>query len=192
VPDGVKDDAVREMEQYLGTMIRQVDSSLLDEWEKMRDPRFRPRETAEVRPPGAEEAERDITRDAKGFLAAIRTRIFTFLRALSIGEHEAALGALSFAEDAEGRPWDAERLRAAHDAYRADHAALRLDPEARNLRHTHLAKPEEEGAWIVQQVLVDPDEHDDWMAEFEVDLEKSRARSEPVMRLRRISPTATV
>ena len=38
VPDAAKNDAVREMELYLGTMIRQVDSSLLDEWEKMRDP----------------------------------------------------------------------------------------------------------------------------------------------------------
>jgi hypothetical protein len=58
VPDAAKNDAVREMEIYLGTMIRQVDSSLLDEWEKMRDPsNFQRAETKEVRPPGAEEAE---------------------------------------------------------------------------------------------------------------------------------------
>ncbi len=36
VPDAAKNDQLREMELYLGTMIRQVDSSLLDEWEKMR------------------------------------------------------------------------------------------------------------------------------------------------------------
>lgn len=65
-------DPVGEMELYLGTMIRQVDSSLLDEWEKMRDPNYQPRaEAKEVRPPGAEEADRDITRDTKGFTAAI-------------------------------------------------------------------------------------------------------------------------
>ena len=40
VPDAAKNDTVREMELYLGTMIRQVDSSLLDEWEKMRDPNY--------------------------------------------------------------------------------------------------------------------------------------------------------
>ncbi|MEK7781732.1 MAG: DUF3516 domain-containing protein, partial [Verrucomicrobiota bacterium] len=33
VPDSAKNEQVREMELYLGTMIRQVDSSLLDEWE---------------------------------------------------------------------------------------------------------------------------------------------------------------
>jgi hypothetical protein len=40
VPDAAKNDQVREMELYLGAMIRQVDSSLLDEWEKMRDPNY--------------------------------------------------------------------------------------------------------------------------------------------------------
>ena len=43
VPDGAKTDAVREMELYLRDMLRQVDSSLLDEWEKMRDPSYRAR-----------------------------------------------------------------------------------------------------------------------------------------------------
>jgi hypothetical protein len=58
VPDTAKNDQLREMELYLGTMIRQVDSSLLDEWEKMRDPNYRPDETREVRPPGVDEAPR--------------------------------------------------------------------------------------------------------------------------------------
>src|SRR5208337_691534 len=83
VPDSAKNDTVREMELYLATMIRQVDSSLLDEWEKMRDPNYQPRtETKELRPPGAEEAEKDITRDTKAFTAAIRNRVFSFLRGL--------------------------------------------------------------------------------------------------------------
>jgi hypothetical protein len=68
VPDTAKDDAVREMELYLATLLRQIDSSLLEEWEKMRDPNYRPRgEQREVRPPGADEAAADITRDWKAF-----------------------------------------------------------------------------------------------------------------------------
>ena len=39
-------------------------------------------EAKEVRPPGAEEADKDITRDVKAFTAAIRNRIFIFLRGL--------------------------------------------------------------------------------------------------------------
>src|SRR5208337_854047 len=95
VPDAAKNDAVREMELYLGTMIRQIDSSLLDEWEKMRDPSYQRAETKEVRPPGAEEAAADITRDTKAFTAAIRNRIFTFLRGLVNRDYEGALAALA-------------------------------------------------------------------------------------------------
>src|SRR5262249_12715865 len=95
VPNGAKNDVVREMELYLGTMIRQVDSSLLDEWEKMRDPNYQRAESKEVRPPGAEEAEKDVTRDTKAFTAAIRNRIFSFLRGLVNGDFQQALAHLS-------------------------------------------------------------------------------------------------
>src|SRR4029434_6035221 len=46
VPDGVKTNEVVEMELYLRTLLRQVDSSLEDEWERMRDPDYRPFEPA--------------------------------------------------------------------------------------------------------------------------------------------------
>jgi len=75
VPDSAKNDAVREMEIYLITMIRQIDSSLLDEWEKMRDPNYQPQAAAkEVRPPEPRKADKDITRDAKGFTRRSGTR----------------------------------------------------------------------------------------------------------------------
>src|SRR5580700_12035609 len=41
VPDGVKTDEVGEVELYLRTLLRQVDSSLEDEWERMHDPGYR-------------------------------------------------------------------------------------------------------------------------------------------------------
>jgi hypothetical protein len=45
---------------------------------------------------------------------------------------------------------------------------------------------EDKKAWRVQQMLVDPEEHNDWVAEFEVDLGESRKLGEPALRLRRI------
>src|SRR6185436_9346992 len=114
VPDIAKNDAFREMELYFGTLIRQVDSSLLEEWEKMRDPNYQPRgEQPEVRPPGAEEAARDITRDPKAFTAAIRNHIFTFLRALLSGDLEAALASATAQRSSEDEPWTTDRLRQA-------------------------------------------------------------------------------
>jgi hypothetical protein len=200
------------MELYLRTLLRQVDSSLEDEWERMRDPDYRPfapaRRGEELRPPGAETAAPDITRDAKGFTAAIRTRIFTFLRAWAIGDHAAALDALDApppagpdraadavpddpppaGADADSDAWTPERLRSAREDYRIDHERVRLDPEARNVRHTHVDPSDDGRTWRVQQVLVDPALHNDWMAEFEVDLAASREANQPVLWLRGVGP----
>jgi superfamily II RNA helicase len=188
VPDGAKTEAVREMELYLGTLIRQVDSSLLEEWEKLKDAGYQPAETKEVRPPGAEEAAADVTRDTKGFTAAIRNRIFSFLRGLVNQDFEAALSFLHSVEDAEGQPWTPARLQEAFKAYQSDHQFLCLDPNARNLRHTYVTVAEDRRSWRVQQMLVDPDEYNDWVAEFEVDLAASRTAGEPVIKLGRLGP----
>ena len=187
VPDSAKTEPVREMELYLGTMIRQVDSSLLDEWEKMRDPNYQPRASAkELRPPGAEEAEKDITRDTKAFTASIRNRVFSFLRGLVNEEYEQALTHLSEPNDIDGQAWTPERLTKLLQEYYAEHERICLDPNARNLRHTYVLPSEDKRSWRVQQMLVDPEEHNDWVAEFEVDLARSRAAAEPFLRLRRI------
>jgi hypothetical protein len=174
------------MEVYLASMIRQVDSSLLDEWEKMRDPNYLRAETKEVRPPGAEAAAQDITRDGKAFTAAIRQRIFSFLRGLVIGDFEQAVAHLTSPQDPDGQPWSAERLQQALDAFHADHQRINLDPDARNARHTYVVPSEDKKSWRVQQMLVDPQEHNDWVAEFVVDLDESRKLTEPSLRLRRI------
>jgi len=190
VPDNAKTDMVIEMELYLRDMLRGIDSSLLDEWEKMRDGNYRPSAAGEeVRPPKPEEPP-DVTRDTKAFTAAIRTRVFAFLRAWSIGNDEAALAAIDSPNDADGEAWATARLRAAREAYRVEHASLRLDPEARNLRHTYV-KPSDDGAtWRVQQMLIDPDGHNDWVLELDIDLAASREASAAVLRLVRVGSLA--
>jgi superfamily II RNA helicase len=190
VPDGVKTDTLREMELYLRDMLRGVDSSLLDEWERMRDPNYRPLGSgAEPRPSRPEEPP-DITRDVKAFTAAIRTRAFSFLRAWSIGDDEAALGTIDAPGDADGQSWTVERLRAAREAHRVEHCGLRLDPEARNLRHTHVLPADDRASWRVQQMLVDPEGLNDWVAELDVDLAASRELGEPVLKLLRLASLA--
>ena len=184
VPDTAKNDQVREMELYLGTMIRQVDSSLLDEWEKMRDPNYQRAEAREVRPPGAEED--DITRDTKAFTAALRNRIFIFLRGLVAADYETALANLDSPLDADGATWTAVRLDQIMEAYEADHERLCLDPNARNARHTYVTPSADKKLWRLQQMLVDPAGDNDWVAEFEVDLDESRKLGKPILRLRRM------
>jgi superfamily II RNA helicase len=191
VPAAAKTEPVAEIEEYLRVMLRQVDSSLLDEWEKLRDPNYRPKEKTvqEIKPPGAEEAARDITRDAKVFTSAIRTRLFFMLGALARDEADAAMATVDLPEDAEGTPWTPERLRARMDAYFKEHTHLLLDPEARNSRFTHVQPAEDRSHWKVRQTLVDPEGHNDWCAEVEVPLQPSREKGEPVIRLLRLGET---
>jgi hypothetical protein len=179
IPDAAKTEQVREMEVFLSQMIRQVDSSLIEEWERMRDPNYQIKaEQKEVRPPGAEEADKDVTRDKRAFTAEIRNRIFTFLRACVNQDYELALETLSTRE-----PWDAKKLEEAVEAYYAAHSQLRLDPEARNTRHTYVVPEDGNLKWKVQQMLIDREEHNDWVAEFEVDITRSRESQEPHLTL---------
>jgi superfamily II RNA helicase len=199
VPDQAKTDDLFEMEDYLRTMLRGVDSSLADEWERMKDPEYQPlgaagRAAIASRPPGAPDDEADVTRDARKFTASVRTRIFTFLRAWSIGDQRAALAALDWQDDERGTPWGADRLQDLFAAYRAEHQLLRLDPEARNLRHTHIdtapGGAPEGVRWRVSQMLVDPEMENDWVAAFDVDLATSRDAARPVMRLAKLGSLA--
>jgi superfamily II RNA helicase len=186
VPDGLKTDQIRELELYLHDLIRTVDSSLLDEWERMRDPAYWTGRTREERSPQRAEAPPDVTHDVKAFTAAIRTRVFAFLRSWSTGQYEAALEAIPFREDGSGEPWTVDRLRTAREAHLVEHAGLRLDPEARNVRHTYVEPAEDGAAWRVQQMLVDPEGLNDWVAELEIDLAASRDAGEPILRLLRL------
>lgn len=187
VPPEAKTEPVQEMEEYLGTMLRQVDSSLLEEWERMKNPSFVPAAAAaEVRPPGAEEAAKDITRDEKAFLAAIRARVFIVLRSVANDAFDEALAGLSSPARPDGTAWTGDALAAAVDPFYDDHQRLCLDPEARNQRHTYVVKAER--SWTVEQVWVDPEAKNDWSASFHVDLEASRAAREPVLTLVRVGP----
>ena len=81
-------------------------------------------------------------------------------------------------------------MQQALDAYHTDHERICLEPNARNVRHTYVLAAEDKKSWRVPQMLVDPEEHNDWAAEFEVDLSESLKLGEPTLRLRRIGSLA--
>ncbi|MFM7213243.1 MAG: DUF3516 domain-containing protein, partial [Verrucomicrobiota bacterium] len=197
VPAAAKTETLLEMEEYLRLMLRQVDSSLLDEWEKLRDPSRVPTrpDAPEIRPPGAEEAAQDITRAGKGFLALIRPRVFNLMRALVDADWATAEGLVRVdpeqlaASGPSPGPQTPETLWGqALEAYHQEHEAFCFHPEARNLRHTHVIPSEDRSRWRIEQVLVDPDALNDWVIELEVDLRASREAREPVLHWKRMGP----
>lgn len=170
VPDTFKNEAVQEMEAWLAGVLRGTDSSLLDEWERMRDPNYNPDAVAEAKlaePP-------DITRNKREFTALIRTEIFRFLRPLAVENYAGAASII-------GAPWKAETLAAMMEPYYASHERIRLDNEARNGRHTYVVAGDDNKTWRINQVLIDPEELNDWQCEFTVDLALAREEGKPTL-----------
>jgi superfamily II RNA helicase len=174
VPDTAKTEPVLEMEAWLAGLLRGTDSSLLDEWERLRDPNYKPDEQAD-KPVEAP----DITRNKREFTALIRTEIFRFLKPLSTEYYAAAISAVSCS-------LTADSLAAVMEPYYTDHDRIRLDNEARNGRHTYVESSEDQKSWRVCQVLVDPEELNDWQVEFSVDLAQAREDGKPTLVLKTV------
>jgi superfamily II RNA helicase len=183
VPEPMKNDEIRSMEDYLRTMIRSVDSSLIDEWEKMRGGDSS-KDTAPDEEAAAAETHpsaSDITRNARGFTVMIRNEVFRFVRALANRRYDEALELVGF-------DWGAQDLESKMEQYYQDHSRILTDPKARSPQNTKVEKTENSSVWKVEQVLVDADEHNDWRIEFELDLAKSKDLGKPVLKLLGLGP----
>ncbi|HWB05098.1 MAG TPA: DUF3516 domain-containing protein [Verrucomicrobiales bacterium] len=181
VPESYKTEAVQEMEAWLAGLLRGTDSSLLDEWERLRDPDWKPSET--IKP----QEQADITRNKREFTALIRTEIFRFLRPLAWEDYHAACAALFAAPD---HTWKADELAAQLNPYYSTHDRILLDNEARNGRHTYVEPAEDGKSWRVCQVLVDAESLNDWQAEFFIDLAQAREEGKPGLVLVKVDPVA--
>jgi hypothetical protein len=184
VPAGVKTAEIDEAIGFFEAILRGVDSSLLDEWEKMRDPDYVPRELAAATssqpahlPP--------LTRDKRAFTRLVRADIFELLKALDRRQWSAVLEQLATPEDADGVAWTAARLESVLADYRSGHERIRLDPEARSTPYTRIRDgvDDEKGCWLIEQILLDPEEANDWAVGLLVDLAKSDEIRTPWMRL---------
>ncbi|MBI2388759.1 MAG: DUF3516 domain-containing protein [Deltaproteobacteria bacterium] len=179
VPAPAKNDAVDDVTAYLGAIVRGTDASLLEEWERLRDPTYVP-------PPIEERAVEtsDVTRDERGFTVLVRNAMFRIVQAMAAGDTTALLEAIA-PEDPDGTPWTRERWLAERAAFDEDHPALRTDPTARVPSLTRIDKRPD--AWEVQQILPDAEGDDDWFLEARIDLARAKDAGEPVVALRRVA-----
>jgi hypothetical protein len=182
VPDSAKTDEVIEMEVYFRELIRGIDSSLLEEWERMKDPNWVAAEVSGEKP--ARPSNFDITRDQAAFRRLVRTEILNWLQGAA---RWATVGASSLQSEEES-----DREREAHyrkfEAYFAERGRFRLDPEGRAAKHTHWVEAKDSGELIVAQMLVDAEEQNDWEAIFSVPHAESRAENRAVVRFVEVRP----
>jgi len=180
VPLTAKNAAVDDLTAWLGAIVRQVDSSLLDEWERMRDPEQLVRAVPE--PEGLPE-QPDITTDEHAFTVLIRNALFRLVLSLARRRYDEA-ATLCDAGDGD-EPWDGARFEAALASYWEQHGEIRSDASARSARH--FVVEHGDARWRVRQTLVDPADHHDWHIEAEVDLARSREEQRPVVVLRSVA-----
>jgi superfamily II RNA helicase len=177
VPLSARTEELLDVLAYLGTLLRDVDSSLLDEWESLADPtrrRSRPaRETTVSVDPAAER---------RSTLAVIRAELHKLAAALARRDHAAAARLVGAGE---AEPWTPERLAAAMAPFWAEHQILLVTPEARRPDRTQLDELEPR-QFRAQQTLVDGDGDEDWSIDCRVDLDPPRGDGEPLLQLVRI------
>jgi hypothetical protein len=169
VPEGVRSPEVDDIIEWLGAVVRQTDSSLLDEWEQLSDPTRRP--TEDIAPPTPE----NITANERAFTVLVRNAMFRRVELLARRRWD-ELAAL----DAEtGGSMAADDWSAVGEEYFRQHDSLDTGPDARGPRRLVLDK--EPAVWRVQQILGDPDGDHDWRIVAAVDLAASDAAGELVL-----------
>ena len=177
VPEDSKTEALYDLEAWMGETIRQVDSSLLDEWEKLRHPTDETVGTVEDQVPDRP----DVTRNARAFRVMVRNEVFRWVQLLSrrrLDDHEVLAGV----------PTVGDVRRTADDVtesiapYWEEHPDLPTDSHARGGAFFSLddSGPDR---WPVRQTVADPEGHHEWVLDGEVDLAASREEGRAVVRL---------
>lgn len=179
LPVAERSEEIDELLTFFGAMVRQVDSSLLDEWERIRSGEARPATAAvtlELEPEGS----KDITRDRRGFVVLVRNELFRLVRALARRDFTEA----QTLTGAERGGLDARTIEAALQPFFEAHARLRVDTDARSPKL--LTLEEGEIRWEFAQVLLDPEGDDDWVIVGSVEIDASRQLARPILIVTRI------
>ncbi len=181
VPAAARTEEVTDLVEWLGELVRQVDSSLLDEWEALRNPA----EVVEAAP--VDETPPPVTANRRAFRVLVRNSMFRRVELAALGrdnrERYDELGRL----DGDSG-WDADAWSAAMEAYFAEHDDLGTGPDARGPQYFVLDEhPDGVAAgarvWRVRQIFDDPDGDHDWGVSAEVDLAASDEAGEAVVRV---------
>jgi superfamily II RNA helicase len=182
VPEAARNEELDDIIEWLGELTRQVDSSLLDEWEALASG-VGVEAGDGVRPPSLDADVRPVTGNPRAFRVLLRNAMFRRVE-LAARRDWVALGEL----DGDSG-WDAGAWEAALSSYWEEHDAILADADARG---PHLlvvdtgstGGPESnERVWRVRQILHDPNGDHDWGISAVVDLDASDETGGAVVRV---------
>jgi hypothetical protein len=154
--------------------VRQVDSSLIDEWEKLRDPSAAEREAGEAvhaiedRPPA-------VTRNARAFRVLVRNALFRRVELAALHRW------YDLSELDPGVDWEA-----ALKPYFEEYGEIGIGPDARGPALLMIDAGREK--WTVRQIFDDPNGDHDWAIHAEIDLAESDETGAAAVRITGVGP----
>ena len=164
VPAMAKTEAIDEIEAYFGSMLRAVDSSLVAEWERMRNPAA-VAPIAAVAAAGATDGLIKNSLSPRERTAKLRNEAFQFLRLLARQAFDEASASLANADE-----WPPARIASELAPFFEARGAILTAPDARRTEFTEI----KDG--VVTQRLVDPEGANDWNSLLRSRCRRSRVR----------------
>ncbi len=179
VPEEQKNDELVDLTEWLGELVRQVDSSLIDEWRHLAAASTATSIDVAVREIGEELALDDappppVSANRRAFRVMVRNAAFRRVELLARGATE-ALATLEGPGGLDSAAWAAEL-----EALRAVHPVIGTGADARSTAWFDLT--EGPNVWRVRQVLDDAEGWHEWAIVGEVDIAESDAAGVPVWR----------
>ncbi|WP_115727632.1 DEAD/DEAH box helicase [Actinomyces culturomici] len=201
IPDSAMTPEVESIIEWLGALIRAVDSSLLDEWEALAEGREMSADAQTVGSELAYGADEDGTVSFTANLHALRTAVRTALFHRVELMSRDAVAALGREDGASG--WDESKWDEALGRYWAEYDWIGIDQAARSASLCALdespsqADLDAAGAdvdaasgryWLATQTLLDPNGDGDWRITALVDLAESDRRGSVDLRILAVGP----
>jgi hypothetical protein len=158
VPEDARTEELTDLIEWLGELVRQVDSSLIDEWERLRNPVEEAAHLAADRPPA-------VTGNKRAFRVLVRNALFRRVELAALRRWD-ELGELDAESD-----FDADAWADALEPYFAEHDEIGTGANARG--PALLILEERPGHWSARQIFDDPAGDHDWGFSATIDLAES-------------------
>jgi hypothetical protein len=169
VPAEARTEALLDLIEWLGELVRQVDSSLVDEWEALVNPSL-----AEPGAPVVPPAPPSVVANRRAFTVLVRNEMFRRVQLAALQKDD-ELGELDPDVD-----WSA-----ALDSYFDEHDEILTGGPARSPALCVIDETDAvaQGIWRVEQTIDDPAGDHDWRVRAEVDLEASAEEGTALVRV---------
>lgn len=196
IPEKLKNEKVMDMISYIESLIREVDSGILDEWNNLKDPASYLEKIEKLKEKEEMEAKNlkasGILADLKVFESLVRNAVFHVVKALANNQLERVLESLDIDLDNEKENknesenkiiWTKEKLESLLGTYYEEFEDITTTTEARSKKHTLIQRNGDgkQKQWEVRQKILDTSGESDYYLVFKVNLERSKKLGRPCL-----------